>query len=138
MPLPVPNIDDRRFDDLVQEGLRLIPEHAPEWTNHNPTDPGITVLELFAYVTDMLLYQTNRITDHHRQAFLSMLTGSEGAQMVGATLSQHIEEAIRRIDHGERAVTCEDYERLAKSADATVARAQCVPGFDLLRPLSTR
>ena len=131
MPVPVQNLDDRRFDDLVQEGLRLIPAHAPEWTNHNPTDPGITVLELFAYVTEMLLYQTNRITDHHRQAFLSMLVGSEGAQMAGAILSQNIEEAIRRFNHGERAVTCEDYERLAKAADAGVARAQCVPGFDL-------
>ncbi len=131
MSVPVPNLDDRRFDDLVQEGLRLIPEHAPEWTNHNPTDPGITVLELFAYVTEMLLYQTNRITDHHRQAFLSMLTGSTGAQMVGTTLGQNIEDAIRRLDHGERAVTSEDYERLAKAADSTVARAQCVPGLDL-------
>jgi len=131
MPVPVQNLDDRWFDDLVQEGLRLIPAHAPEWTNHNPTDPGITLLELFAYVTEMLLYRTNRITDHHRQAFLSMLAGSEGLPMMGGTISGNIEKAISQLDHGERAVTCEDYERLAKAAHDNIARAQCVPGFDL-------
>ncbi|BFU95613.1 MAG: hypothetical protein NTNFB02_23350 [Nitrospira sp.] len=131
MPVPVPNLDDRRFDDLVREGRTIIPQKAPRWTNHNPADPGITILELFAYVAEMLLYQTNRITDHHRQQFLRMLVGSECEWAIGETTSQNIEEAVRRLDDGERAVTCDDYARLAQAADPNVARAQCIPGIDL-------
>jgi hypothetical protein len=136
--MPVPNLDDRSFDDLVQEGQSLIPTRASEWTNHNASDPGVTILELFAYVTEMLLYQTNRITDHHREAFLRMLAGSESPSGAGQTVSQAIEEARRRYDYGERAVTGDDYERLAKAADEGVARAQCVPGFDLTSSIPVR
>ena len=131
MPVPLPNLDDRRFDDLMQEGRSLIPTYAPDWTNHNQADPGITILELFAYLTEMLLYQTNRITDHHRQVFLTMLAGAGWRPMDGRTIGHNIEEARRQIDYGERAVTCEDYERLAKAADDQIARTQCIPGFDL-------
>lgn len=131
MPVPVPNLDDRRFDDLVREGRTIIPLKAPQWTNHNPADPGITILELFAYIAEMLLYQTNRITDHHRQQFLRMLVGSECEPASGETTTRNIEEAVRRLDDGERAVTCDDYARLAKDADPNVARAQCIPGCDL-------
>jgi len=131
MPVPMPNLDDRRFDDLVREGRTIIPLQAPQWTNHNPADPGITILELFAYVAEMLLYQTNRITDHHRQQFVRMLVGSECESASGKTTGQNIEDAVRGLDDGERAVTGDDYTRLAKAADPNVARAQCIPGCDL-------
>jgi len=49
MPLTLPVLDDRSFDDLVAEARALIPALAPEWTNHNPSDPGITLIELFAW-----------------------------------------------------------------------------------------
>ena len=61
MPIPLPNLDDRAFDDLVAEGQRLIPGPAPSWTDHNPSDPGIAFIELFAYVTEMLLYRADRV-----------------------------------------------------------------------------
>jgi len=48
MPLPTPNLDDRRFQDILDEARRLIPRYCPEWTDHNLSDPGITFLELFA------------------------------------------------------------------------------------------
>ena len=60
MPLPLPNLDDRSYTDLVEEARRLIPTYAPEWTNHNPSDPGIMLIELFAYLTEMLIYRLNR------------------------------------------------------------------------------
>ena len=56
MPIQLPNLDNRQFTDLMEEALALIPTYAPEWTNHNPADPGITLLELFAYLTEMLIY----------------------------------------------------------------------------------
>ncbi|ANZ28484.1 putative baseplate assembly protein (plasmid) [Rhodococcus sp. WB1] len=70
--VPLPNLDDRRWADLVEEGRALIPFHAPEWTDHNVHDPGITVLELFAWVAEMDLYRVNRITDAHRRKFLAL------------------------------------------------------------------
>ena len=63
MPLQLPNLDDRRYADLVAEALAKSPNYDPEWTNYNPSDPGITSIELFAYLTDMLLYRLNRVTD---------------------------------------------------------------------------
>ena len=49
--IPPPKLDDRAFDDIVQEAIRLIPRYAPEWTNHNASDPGITLIELAAWMT---------------------------------------------------------------------------------------
>ena len=48
MPLAAPNLDDRTFDDIFDEARSRIPRYTPEWTNHNDSDPGITLLQLFA------------------------------------------------------------------------------------------
>ena len=47
MPLDIPNLDDRRWADLVEDARALIPRQAPRWTDHNAHDPGITFIELF-------------------------------------------------------------------------------------------
>jgi predicted phage baseplate assembly protein len=73
MPLPLPNLDTRRWLDLVEEGRSLIPRYAPDWTDHNVHDPGITLMELFAWVTDLALYRTNAIPDRHRRKFLALI-----------------------------------------------------------------
>src|SRR5688572_22606405 len=69
MPLEVPNLDDRRWADLVQEAQALIPRRAPAWTDHNVHDPGITFIELFAWLVEMQLYQLNRVGERHREVF---------------------------------------------------------------------
>jgi len=61
--LPSPNLDDRTFDDIVEDVIRLIPRYCPDWTNHNPSDPGITLVELFAWMTELILYRLNRVPD---------------------------------------------------------------------------
>ena len=61
MALPVPNLDDRRFQDLVDDAKRLVQQRCPEWTDHNVSDPGVTLIEAFAYMTDQLLYRLNRV-----------------------------------------------------------------------------
>jgi hypothetical protein len=73
MKIPLPNLDDRRWVDLVDEGRALIPLYAPEWTDHNIHDPGITLLELLAWVTEMDIYQLNRISDRAKRKFLSLV-----------------------------------------------------------------
>jgi predicted phage baseplate assembly protein len=73
MPLPVPNLDDRKFQDILDEARRLIPRYCPEWTDHNLSDPGITLLELFAWMTDMTLYRLNRVPEKNYLKFLDLI-----------------------------------------------------------------
>ena len=73
MPIPLPNLDDRRWADLVEEGRSLIPLYSPEWTDHNASDPGITLLEMFAWIAEMDVYQINRIPDRHKLKFLELV-----------------------------------------------------------------
>ena len=54
MPIEAPQLDDLRFDRTVEELVRRIPAYAPEWTDHNASDPGISLIDLFAYVTEQM------------------------------------------------------------------------------------
>ncbi|MEM9490040.1 MAG: hypothetical protein AAGC55_12910, partial [Myxococcota bacterium] len=71
--IPSPKLDDREFQDIVAEALSLIPRYAPEWTNHNPSDPGITLIELAAWMTEIILYRLNRVPEKNYIAFLNLL-----------------------------------------------------------------
>ena len=73
MPLSIPNLDDRSFEQIVQEAIARIPVHTPEWTNHNESDPGITLLQLFAFMAESLLYRSNQIPERNRKKFLALL-----------------------------------------------------------------
>jgi predicted phage baseplate assembly protein len=73
MTIQIPVLDDRTYDQLVAEARSRVPVHTPEWTNLNENDPGITLLELFAFLTDNLLYRSNRIPEANRLKFLSLL-----------------------------------------------------------------
>lgn len=73
MPLPTPNLDTRRFQDIVDQAKRMIPQYCPEWTDHNVSDPGVTLIELFAWMTEMLLYQVNQVPDKHYVKFLELI-----------------------------------------------------------------
>ena len=73
MTLPFPELDNRAWSDLADEGRSLLPRHAPAWTDHNAHDPGITLIELLAYRTELELYRLNTVTAAHRQAFLGLI-----------------------------------------------------------------
>ena len=73
MALPVPNLDDRRFQELVNESKRLVQQRCPEWTDHNVHDPGVTLIELFAWMTDQVIYRLNRVPDKVYVKFLELL-----------------------------------------------------------------
>jgi hypothetical protein len=73
VPITLPIIDDRRYQDLVDESLARIPVHNPEWTNYNQSDPGVTLIEVFAFLTENLLYRANLIPDRNRLKFLTLL-----------------------------------------------------------------
>jgi predicted phage baseplate assembly protein len=71
--LPQINLDDRRFQDLVNEARLRITQTCPEWTEHNVSDPGITLIEQFAWIADMLIYRLNRVPDKMHIALLDLL-----------------------------------------------------------------
>ena len=73
MPLPAPNLDDRRFQQLVDDAKRLVQQRCPEWTDHNVSDPGVTLIETFAYMVDQLIYRLNRVPDRNFVKFLELV-----------------------------------------------------------------
>ncbi|WP_028079979.1 baseplate J/gp47 family protein [Solimonas soli] len=73
MPIELPSLDDRRYQQLVDETLARVPVHTPEWTNFNKSDPGVTLVELFSFLTESLLYRANQIPERNRRKFLQLL-----------------------------------------------------------------
>lgn len=73
MSVPIPNLDNRTFEQLLEEARKSIPNYAPGWTNHNPADPGITLIELFAWLAEITGYRINLVTEDHRLKYLKLL-----------------------------------------------------------------
>lgn len=74
MSLEPPNLDNLRFQkDLVDEARKRIRQYCPEWSDYNVSDPGITLIELFAWMTEMLVYRLNRVPEKNYIQFLEML-----------------------------------------------------------------
>jgi hypothetical protein len=147
MPLEVPNLDDRDFTDLVAEARSMIPQYAPEWTNHNAADPGITLIELLAYVSEMLIYRLNRVTRESKLKFLQLLRGVTPAEMKDLedpnTPLEKVDTALKQTVLGlrklQRAVTAQDYEVIIKNLTAPsdllkIMRSRCFLGMNLETP----
>jgi predicted phage baseplate assembly protein len=73
MTLPAPSLDDRRFQDIVDEAKRRIVKYCPDWTDHNVSDPGVALIELFAWMTEMILYRVNQVPDRLYVKFLELV-----------------------------------------------------------------
>ncbi len=86
MRLPEIQLDDRRFQDLVSEARLRIHRACPEWTEHNVSDPGITLIELFAWMTEMTIYRLNRVPDKLHVALLELL----GIRLDGPSAATHV------------------------------------------------
>jgi hypothetical protein len=115
MALEQLNLDDRRYADLVEEARRLIVAYDPNWTNHNPSDPGVTLIELFAFLTETLLYRLDQVTEANQRKFLKLLRGPSWTPS-GPT-SEHLaadtRATVQRLRARYRAVTADDYEYIA-------------------------
>ena len=146
MPLTVPNLDDRTYGDLVEEALAMLPRYAPGWTNHNASDPGITIIELLAYFTDHFLYRLNRVTKETKLRFLQLLSGverhraREGASLSAEQVDRELQQVVRDLRRQQRTVTVEDYDQLAREATAgnpeghRIVRARSFVSRDLEQP----
>jgi predicted phage baseplate assembly protein len=73
MTLQTPNLDDRKFQDIVSEARSKIPLYCPRWTDYNLSDPGITLIELFAWMVDMLLYRINKVPVKNYIKFMELI-----------------------------------------------------------------
>lgn len=106
MPLPVPNLDDRGFDDLVADLVARIPAHTPEWTHVREGDPGRTLIELFAFLGDTLLFRVNQIPEKQRRAFLNLLgMPRRAAQPARGLIALALPDEVRSaVDLRSRAV----------------------------------
>src|SRR5262245_15427320 len=73
MPLPAPPVALLSYRQLVREALERVPSHTPEWTNLNDADPGVTIVQLFAFLTETLSYRADLIPERNRRKFLQLL-----------------------------------------------------------------
>lgn len=73
MPIQPPNLDDRNFDQLLQEAIERIKRSSPGWTDFTPGNPGMTLLEVFAYLTETMIYRLNRLPEKAYIEFLRLI-----------------------------------------------------------------
>ncbi len=85
MPLPVPNLDDRDYAGLLRDAKALVPTLAPEWTDFNAGDPGVALLELFAYLTESMLFRLNRLPEKAYVELLNLVGVKLGPPAVAKT-----------------------------------------------------
>lgn len=141
MPIKLPEIDNRTFDDLMKEMTASIPRHSGEWTNFNPSDPGITVLELLCWIAEGLIYRADRLPEQSYVNFLRLVAGDrafdeddrdhkEIRDYLRAVTSGSIKADIQSIKAAAqkflnskyRAVTEEDFRSLAIEASPEVVK----------------
>ncbi len=137
MSIPLPNLDDRTYAELVELAYSQIPIEYPEWTDRNPSDTGIILIELLAWLTEMLLYRVDRIPDRNIETFLKLLKGNSSWTLQDSKqdLENAIRETVLELRQPYRAITLEDYERIIledwnRSENAKsfpkIKRAQCL------------
>lgn len=143
MPIQLPNLDNKTFDDLMKEMIASIPKYTKEWTNFNPSDPGITILELLAWVSEALIYRTNIVPEESYVNFLRLIAGPgdvyDNTDKAHSNLLQYLKdisdvkikpdiqsmkaEAQRFLNSKYRAVTEEDFRELALEACSEIKKA---------------
>ncbi|PZO48450.1 MAG: baseplate protein J [Phormidesmis priestleyi] len=135
MTIPLPNLDDRTYAELVEAARSQIPIEYPAWTDHNPTDTGIVLIELLAWLTEMILYRVNQIPDRNLQTFLELLNGPTW-QLQG-DLKTAMQQTVVELRRRYRAVNTADFERLimadwnlAATANP-ISRVRCIPQRNL-------
>jgi len=98
MAIQLPNLDTKIYEDILDEMVASIPKYTGKWTNHNPSDPGITIIELLSWIAETTLYRINRIPDESYVNFLRLVAGASGVDEVERLLKDpHQDEYHRKI-----------------------------------------
>lgn len=141
MPIKLPDLDNKTFDDLLGEMKASIPTFTKEWTNFNPSDPGITILELLSWICETMIYRSNIIPEESYLNFMRLAAGTEGAYDSNDRAHKKLLDSLDSIEKGgERdihkmkagaqnflnsrymAVTLEDFEELTLDASDKIMR----------------
>jgi len=121
MPIPIPNLDDRNYDQLLKETESLIARYFPEYADIGPADPAVALTELFCYYFDIVSYQLNRVTPQTRHNFASLLGVP---QEYGRPPEESVGLALSKLSRTSRAVTPGDIEALVLEASKDVCGAK--------------
>ena len=128
MPIPLPNLDDQSYADLTAQAQALLPTLNPAWTNYNPSDPGVTLVELLAWLTEMLLFQVNQVPPASTETFLRLLNGPTWSRQKDESLDGAVRDTLLRLRERYRAVNAADFEWLALNAWPLTDAAKALPG----------
>ncbi|WLE98047.1 MAG: putative baseplate assembly protein [Candidatus Electrothrix communis] len=120
MPLHSPILDNRSYEQLRDELIRRIPVYAPEWTDHNPSDPGITLLELFSFLGENILYRFNQIPDATYLEFLRLLQIPLRPAQPSRTLAVLSAKEVKEVQKGIEA-------KAGEISFETLTEAQVLP-----------
>ena len=133
-------------DALLAEAMAQIPGMCPEWTDHNPSDPGVALVELLAHLTEMLLYQARQVPEDNLRALLQLTRGAAWPFPEGQPLEASIDETLHLLREPHRVVTAADYvervavhwpaspEARALAEPSAIRRAHVLVDRDLSRP----
>lgn len=110
MPIELPDLDTKTYKDISDEMIASIPKYSKKWTNHNPSDPGIAILELLSWVEETTLYRINRIPDDSYVNFLRLVAGASGVDEVEHLLKdpyldrshKNVLEFLKEIETGHK------------------------------------
>lgn len=123
------SLDDKTYDELLREAIDSLPALNPSWTDHNPSDPGIVLIELLAWLIEMMIYRTGQVSESTRQAFMRLLTDPAVLNDPAKAAALDPREVLGRVRDPFRAVTREDYESLARSV-SNAKRVHCLVDYD--------
>ena len=131
MTLPVPNLDDRTFDQLLAEAQALIPRYLPTWTDHNPSDPGIALIEVFAFLNEIAIYQTNRVPERSLENFAALVGTPRNS---GESIEQNLRRSLLALQSKYRAITQADFEQLIQQEfQNKIARTVVLVGDTIIK-----
>ena len=71
--LPDIHLDRMSLDEMVDRAKNRIVSIYPKWTDFNYHDPGITLMELFAWRKEIQQYELDHIGEQHRRKYLQLL-----------------------------------------------------------------
>ena len=125
MGLDVPELDDTDYEELLDEAQKLLPAYSEEWTNYNPQDPGVTILETLAWLADSYIYQLDSVTDEHRRKYLALMGERPRPPSVASTrvsLAAPTEETPLRVAAGTQLTVVDgsDTEKTFETAEGIV------------------
>ena len=138
--LPAPNLDDRRFQQLVDEAKRLVQQRCPEWTDHNVSDPGVTLIEAVAQMVDQLIYRLNRVPDRNYVKFLEMIgvelrppAAARGAVTLWLSASQP-QPVLVRAETEVATPRTDIHSPLVFSTESNLSILPCSFGYSAVHP----